>query len=366
MAKIFGIATLISNLLDAGVKRSLTEMPVDNDAAGATLRLDRDVKHFLDCQATQLGVTRSAVITMILRATMAQSQAEARGQTLADDTSRMLERFHLLMSSFDLDPLSVVELVGSFGVTLDDLRSMDKLVGKMTPALIEFLSTRFFVDRDWLLGRSDYPGISAIQWDRAPEAFCQVAADFKKRGSQVEILFLRAKDADYDTAYKYGDHHDRRGHIEAQAFVPVIRITEKLASGRTLTTYRVGDHIRWNYGRIRVEAKTLILWACRARHHLNIHFQSMEIDEDQLWAMVHKKILPVQALRRPSYSGWYADDYVEGRKEMEEQNAAKKAYDDHIAIYFDEQNWKIPSTWESAFILRHRRKSAEQDDEAGK
>jgi hypothetical protein len=148
--------------------------------------------------------------------------------------------------------------------------------------------------------------------------------------------------------------------VKTELFIPIIRITHKLATGRSLTTYRIGDSIPWNHQRTRIEAKAIVLWATRARRRLGIGYHSMEIDRDQLRALSHRKILPAQALRHPFYSGWSADDYVDGDSESEDREQVIETYNAKLAAYFDEMDWITPDEWELVMVLRARKKSAER------
>lgn len=283
MAKTLNLAHLINSLLAVGIERAATSSPAVAESAGTTIRFPPELRAFLDTQASTLGVSLASVVTMILNAVMLETLSEPKGTALADKMQLMAQRFRLLLEDHSIDIPTALELFRPDGIDAAVLSNPTMLIDKLDSRLIDRIAKTFSVDAKWLRAEDDYPGRRVDDWYKQPARLCLHVAKLARQGQKPEVIFVRAKSADFALASRMKDE------APEQNLTPIIKKYLTLESGRTIELYEQWETERWNYINCREDFKAMFLWCERARHKLYIKSHGLEIPDEIYRALVEKR-----------------------------------------------------------------------------
>lgn len=144
---------LIALLRAGGIRPAVeTSAPKDAENTQFSVRLRPETRRFFDASAERLGVSRAALFGMLADGVI----AELRNDT-ADKAVTLYERFCLLMDAHGLDVTEQARLLKPWGFLPGVLFSRERTLDLLDVSLLQQLADWFYVDVDWLRGRSAFP-----------------------------------------------------------------------------------------------------------------------------------------------------------------------------------------------------------------
>ncbi|HGB5310627.1 TPA: hypothetical protein ACIVON_005156 [Salmonella enterica subsp. enterica serovar Poona] len=145
--------TALIALLRTGNLHPVKESPTsDTGSIQFSVRLRPDSMGFLDSCASHLGMSRSALLSMLVDGVI----SEVRGDT-ADRMGSLYERFCLLMDAHGLDVTAQARLLKPWGFLPSVLASRERTLDLLDVSLLQQLADWFYVDVNWLKSSSPYP-----------------------------------------------------------------------------------------------------------------------------------------------------------------------------------------------------------------
>ncbi|EFQ5901782.1 hypothetical protein HZX00_002873 [Salmonella enterica] len=188
--------TALVQLLRAGAVCAGTEASQLNGVENTqiTVRLRPEARMFFDVCSERLGVSRAVLFNLMVDGLMAQT---------LDNTSHkavtLYERFCLLMDAHGLDVMEQVCLLKPWGFRSGLLASCERTLDLLSISLLQQLADWFYVDVDWLRGRSACPvcvpdGDSADNWLVVTEHL-RTLPEMEGAGEPVELIFCFSRRA---------------------------------------------------------------------------------------------------------------------------------------------------------------------------
>ncbi|HAF5680343.1 TPA: hypothetical protein G8N93_005000 [Salmonella enterica] len=143
---------------------------------------------FFDACAERMGISRAALFGLLADGVI----AEVRNDT-ADKAVTLYERFCLLMDAHDLDVAAQARLLKPQGCLTSVLASRERTLDQLDMPLLQQMADWFYVDVDWLRGRSACPvcipdGDSADNWSAVTEHL-RTLPGMESAGGPVELIF---------------------------------------------------------------------------------------------------------------------------------------------------------------------------------
>lgn len=159
-----------------------------------TVRLRPETRIFFDACSERLGVSRAVLFNLMVDGLMAQT---------LDNTSHkavtLYERFCLLMDAHGLDVMEQACLLKPWGFRSGLLASCERTLDLLSIPLLQQLADWFYVDVDWLRGRSACPvgvpdGDSADNWSVVTEHL-RMLPGMDGAGEPAELIFCFSRSA---------------------------------------------------------------------------------------------------------------------------------------------------------------------------
>ncbi|EAY1188282.1 hypothetical protein RDB90_004262 [Salmonella enterica] len=182
--------TALVQLLRAGAVCTGTDASQLNGVENTqiTVRLRPETRIFFDVCSERLGVSRTVRFNLMVDGLMAQT---------LDNTSHkavtLYERFCLLMDAHGLDVMEQVCLLKPWGFRSGLLASCERTLDLLSIPLLQQLAGWFYVDVDWLRGRTACPvcvpdGDGADNWSAVTEHL-RALPGMDDTSSPVELIF---------------------------------------------------------------------------------------------------------------------------------------------------------------------------------
>lgn len=295
------LEALLHRLIAKGAQQAATVPVAASDERQPTsIRLKPATRHFLQAQATALNTSIQGLIDTILDGVVEATQDAPVAQLRS-----IRERFFLLIQAHRLDLPAATELMASEGFTLSALGDEQRLLDLMTPKAIQRLKTIFYVEEDWLNGKSDYAVRESQEgrWYKNVHGVAHYLISLRKQGYRPDLLIVRRRGADFQRAFE--DNDEKKTWREEPVGV-VMRVTKETPSGKEFTTYEKWQFERWNYHRCRTELKTLLAFCDQMRLHVVGH----ELPEHALDQLLSGRSLPATLFQGVGSATWHPDDYA--------------------------------------------------------
>ncbi len=226
--------------------------------ANTTLRLDHDVRQFVDEQANHYGISGQAFISMMLRGLMLSS-----GPVAVEQTSLLESRFFELFEMHELAPMAISQMLKEpFNISLATLKRPDALLERIDQDVINFLSNHFGVRKAWLQGESDKI-YSVDNFDKQLYGFGLFLYGLRRENmhewgpTHVHVHFVMEDNYEWvdPESEQISGWSDCRSHA---GFVLELR-------RGPVKSYKIIDSRPWGYSRTRGEMQTFLgfLEACR-------------------------------------------------------------------------------------------------------
>ena len=336
----FNLSELFSTLIGAGSQRA-AELGDDPNMAGAatTIRLSPEARRFYETHAAAFGgISLSAMVAMTLEGVMQATKGQ--GASPSEQTRRavdlMRDRFAHLFNAHKIDVPTQVEILREYGFTLAAFRDDTALLNLLTDTVIDTVSDKFHIQRDWLLGSASQAPRIMGRWYKNPGEVCRRLITLMAAGHAPEVICLRQRDARFKDAYEHGDT------VSSAPITLIIESQHVTGEGRKFSTFELWEPERWNYQKCRLYFKALILWLENASKRRSLHYRGIELPPEIFRGLLHYELLPVEAL--DAWGGgciWYPDDYTDTRqavaKEFEELELVKETYREcHLDKYLND------------------------------
>ena len=231
---------------------------------------------------------------------------------LAAPYKQIYDRLHQVLDWHGLDSLRAATLLAPYGFTLGVLASPGQLVAHLDEKAMEFITSYFQVSREFLLGRSQKPGICAGRWYKHPQKLCQRIADLHRSGQLENVSFVVRP-----SSPALGSQREKRLLQPMRETIDDIFVAisvRRQSSEHEFYTYEVWEAERWNYEKCRLDLKAVALFCEQLKEKRGLFiFMGSILPDDQFEAVAQYE-RHVAEFSEEGYIGqgpnWYPDDYV--------------------------------------------------------
>lgn len=249
--------------------------------ANTTLRLDPDVRQFVDEQAAHYGISAQAFISMMLRGLMLSS-----GPVAVEQTSLLESRFFELFEMHGLAPMAISQMLKEpFNISLATLKRPDALLERIDQDVINFLSNHFGVRQAWLQGESDKI-YSVDNFDKQLYGLGLLLYELRHENRHVRIHFVM------EDNYEWIDpeSEESSGWSDCRAHAGFVL---ELQRG-PVRSYKIIDSRPWGYSRTRGEMQTFLgfLEACRGTFGMPSGFDAWFLDTSRFHKLFNGELWP--------------------------------------------------------------------------
>lgn len=323
---ILSIANLLANLMrTVPVPTQRNENPEsrENDAPrmATTIRLEPQLRAFVERHASTMGLSIQDFITMTLRAVMIASE-----QPKASELDLMVSRFFDIFSAYEINTSDITTLLPINSLTRSDLEHRDRILNAMNSDFISHIANLFGVSVDWINGSSEYcidsPKIQ--RWYKSPDNFARGLLRLKltKGVNRISVGFVTDEDVGLEIlnmARLKGDD------FQSVNITPVI-ICERVLNNIRFTTYEIWQTERWNYFNCRRDLKLMMMVCERSR----IPLDGFALPKSKYEQFSRGTILPQIAMKHPRRT-WSISDVIwdhSQNPEIEELPVVKKLFNE--------------------------------------
>lgn len=310
---VLSISNLLTFLLGRVPSPPQTVIPdqaeSDQRRIPTTVRLEPQVKAFVERHSEAMGLSIQDFIGMTLRAVMIASE-----NPKVSELDLMISRFFDLFQSFEITTADIPLLLPENILARADLEHRDRILNALDRSLVQHIASVFLVNPEWLKGvSSECIDRSQIgHWYKSPASFARsiLVHRLKADVTRVSVLFVTGDEtslARLDEARTKGDA------IPSLDITPVI-VLDMVTNGVRFNTYHVWDTQRWNYEKCRIDLKVMMLLCQRAR----ISVDGLALPNEKYRDFQLSRILPANAFKRP-YRNWPIDDVVWNDRQNLEQ-----------------------------------------------
>lgn len=287
---------ILYRLVGTATDESLKQQPTSTNPGRFPVVVRPETRAFLEAQANYLGGSIAGVAGAILDGVAMSTQGGAA--TLRGIT----ERFNVLIKEHQLSFPAAVEALADLGFTLADFASVEQLQLKLSSPVIRSIADRFYVQYDWLAGKSDdVCDPTPHCWYKEMGVAADMLCDAKLRYADVELCLIVKADTDLAVT------DDDQGLERLPHFIPVLRRGKALNGGEVLETFEVWDEGRWSYWRSREHIKLVIYFA----HRLKVYVSGKKLTAPDYDLLLNGTALPATILRRNLPGNvWHPEDYV--------------------------------------------------------
>lgn len=244
-------------------------------------------------------------------------------EVLINPVLGLSERFIKLFEMHDIHLNEIPRVIpDEFQVTLDSLLSHEALVLKLTPSLIDWVSTKFRVRREWL--------------EKGDERIYETRNYYKNVSSFLTLLhnlsYEENKYIEVIAVKKTGnlDHSGERN----QNVNLLIKVEAFSLGNRTIFTYIPTSTLwDWGYWRSRYQLKSIIVLCSKK---LELCFHGYDLESSIINGLAYGKHFPSQLSLEGSYT-WYPEDYTYTDSESVQSKEGNEFQ--AILIYIKEQRY---------------------------
>lgn len=289
---------ILYRLVGAATEES-TKAPASNNPGRFPVVVRPETRAFLEAQANYLGGSIAGVAGAILDGVAMATQGRDGGPAALRGVA---ERFNLLIQEHRLSFPAAVDALDDLGFTLADFASVEALQLKLSSTTLRQVAERFYVNYDWLAGKSDSVSDGAThRWYKAAEVAAEKILDAKRQGAAAELIIVIKKDADLDMLDDDGDW------TKLPHFIPILARSKLLPGGEELQTYEIWEEGRWSYWRCRDYIKLAVHFALR----VDVHVYGRSLSANDYDRLQTGRALPATILHSNSSTvSWHPDDYV--------------------------------------------------------
>jgi hypothetical protein len=289
---------ILYRLVSVATEESLNA-PASNNPGRFPVVVRPETRAFLEAQASYLGGSIAGVAGAILDGVAMSTQGRETGVSALKGIA---DRFGLLIQEHGLSVPAAVEALEDLGLELGDFASTDALQRKLSSKVLRQVAERFFVEYDWLAGKSEFTASpSAHSWYKSVGDAAATMDEAMQNSDDVEFSLYLKEGADLSCIDDEGDW----SHLPH--FIPVLKRSKALPGGESLDTYQVWDEGRWSYWRCRHHIKLVVYFAFQR----GVHVRGGSLAAGDYDALLNGRSLPVTVINRaPRKGAWHPDDYV--------------------------------------------------------
>jgi len=224
-------------------------------------------------------------------------KANEETELLASIRKAFIQRIMNLFKFFDIKQEEIPLFLKDYNITLQDVLYEEKLLEKFDDKVLDFLSSSFAIDKNWLYGRTDTMIKRESQgYYKRSSYFCEQL--LKTNPKKLYILTNRIPDKSID---------EKR---DSNSIYLVAEYAGQTVNGRNISTYKIfNESCRYGYWRCRYELKRFLLCL---KSKISIHIidrYAIQNVSDKVYDF-SKGRLNFESLLQGS-SRWYPEDYVD-------------------------------------------------------
>lgn len=325
------IANLLTTLLQSIPEKPVRSHQQDKEEESGrriptTIRLEPDVKEFIERYASNMGLSIQDFISMTLSAVMRASEHKQLGEL-----DLMISRFFDLFQAYGVKTADIPLLLPEGTLTRADLEHRDRVLNALNSPVIQGVSSLFRVRQDWLKGASDYciDTSELYHWYKSPHTFARKLLIHRcdRDTTSVSVMFVTSEETNLA---RLNEARLREENAPREYVLPVAAIEKKIC-GVKITTYEVWKGERWNYENCRMDLKVMMYFCERA----GISLDGVGLPKEKFEHLSSGKILPATALERPR-KNWSIDDVIwdsPTNLEREELPEVRSRYKERMEAY---------------------------------
>lgn len=235
-----------------------------------------------------------------------------------DFVEKVIERFKIVFEEHGISINQMPFFIDNrFNLNLSDFRNDNTILKIIDDDLLNWVSNKFGIKREWLDGVSEQIYENKDYYKRV-DLLIDLLVEFKsKHGKNFDMFILKTDDLD-------------RKNDADQSVIIVLRVPIGELHNNTIYRYiPVSTLWKWGYWRTRYQLKS-IFWVCKK---LNIYTDGYDIKEKEKKKIVNKTVFPQEILNQiPLSYTWYTEDYVDSPKESAVAKESEELDDIHKYI----------------------------------
>lgn len=296
----FSLTRLVENLLTPESSEKYIPIPGEEIKA-TTIRPDPEVKKFCEVQAEKMGISFQAFINIVLKGVMLETLSPQKSEI-----TLMQERFFEIFKSHNIPVSHIPILLRDYNISLSILADNNRLLDHYSDKLIEHLSQRFHLSKDWLNGTRNLPSCHKDYWYKWSASLCRNLMEKKKSKINPTIyLFYDNKNSLDNLAEHQGSNREFTITLVVQEQV---HYDDNQKSYCSYETYRCES---WRYEPCRIELKCIILYCYLIGVDVNFSGVSTNtLEEINSSSTYFAKVFPT-----PPQNSRYAEDLIDGYEE---------------------------------------------------
>lgn len=337
--KLLASLSRSAEILNSNTDSSLT----DNQKVGTTIRLEPEVRNFIESQAHVLGVSLHDVISMILKGVMLSTvnPLSIREELLID---RFFEIFHVHGITLE----DIPSFFQKEKIKASNLKNRTQLIELIDDETLDKMSSIFSVEKDWLEGVSDNPSDPLgfqKRWYKNSAILAENIFNVLKNKNEVKLMFLVSDKTTQETLAAAINSKD---FFENPCTILVGLEINHTGYKVPFTSYEIWPGESWDYPATRHFLKCILMFCQEAR----IPFTELSLSRSDFSKVKEGKMLLIEALKkRRGHPEIHFPKYIQdttSNPEQHELKSVQKIYQDYrfsefipaICQSYDYKNWK--------------------------
>ena len=262
-----------------------------------------ETRRFLEAQASALGSSIAGVAGAILDGVALSTVHGDDGQFSMQAIS---DRFTLLLHEHQLSFPAAAEALQPFGLGLEQLSDRQKMKVALTSERLSTLADLFYVDYDWLCGKSPTPGSQrGFHWYKNPVGAIEQIIAAMGEYPDVELCLVCSRGTDFSI------HDDDLPQRKLPHLLPVLIRRRPLPGSETLEVFETGLEGRWSYWACRRDLKMLVNFAnSAALRGAGVRLTGRYVAPDEYARLRDGRILAASLLAGSRRCDWFPEQYV--------------------------------------------------------
>jgi hypothetical protein len=224
------------------------------------------------------------------------------------------DRFTLLLHEHQLSFPAAAEALQPLGLGLEQLSDRQKMKTALTSERLADLANLFYVDYDWLCGKTPTPGAQrGFHWYKNPVGAAEMIVTAMDQYPEVELCLVCSRGTDFSI------HDDDLPQRKLPHVLPVLIRRRPLPGNETLEVFESALEGRWSYWPCRRDLKILIHFANAASlRGASLRLTGRYVAPEEYARLRDGSILAASLLAGSRRCDWFPEQYVALKGETKE------------------------------------------------
>ena len=278
---------LIFNLFKKAVNNYQAEEKGDGELSNKkdqiTVRVEKEVKKFLEKISQETGVTLQEVVNLVLKSTMLDSRSlsNERNQSLLN----IVERFFKVFEAHDINITNIYQFFKKERLKTTDLMETSNVINFLDDDILKKMGKIFNINWEWIkTGKGHFVG-SEGRWYKSPERVLRSLVKEIIKGKNPELIVLFSGDLDKNNVTDEIDHYSNNINEDGERLDYEVNFVIKSNHSEPINfaTYDLLESNHWDYRKSRQLAKAIIYCCVRGRIKVESYFCNNEQWKDLVY-----------------------------------------------------------------------------------